>query len=104
LTFVVTEDCHRCRFTDCVEVCPVDCFHGDAEMLYIDPQRCIDCGVCVPVCPVDAIVDEGALVAENERWLAINAERSARLPVLRHKQPPLPGAHELALSRGRRGG
>ena len=71
-------------------------------MLYIDPLRCIDCGVCVPVCPVDAIVDEGALPARDERWLAINAERSLHLPVVREKQAPLPGAQELALSRGRR--
>jgi ferredoxin len=69
-------------------------------MLYIDPRRCIDCGVCVPVCPVDAIMDEGALEARNERWLAINAERSTRLPIVKQKQAPLPGAQALALRRG----
>jgi ferredoxin len=100
MTFVVTEECRRCRFTDCVVVCPVDCFHGDAEMLYIDPLRCIDCGVCVPVCPVEAIVDEGSLPEEQAAWLAINAERSAHLPVVREKQEPYPGAHERALRRG----
>jgi ferredoxin len=102
LTYVVTEDCHRCRFTDCVEACPVDCFHGDAEMLYIDPVRCIDCGVCVPTCPVEAIFDEGSLPDRLQGWLAVNAERSARLPVVRERQPPLPGAHALALSRARK--
>jgi ferredoxin len=102
MTFVVTGDCQRCRFTDCVAVCPVDCFHGDAEMLYIDPQRCIDCGVCVPACPVDAIYDEGSLPPDEERWLAINAERAPKLPVVRVKEEPFPGAHALALRRGRR--
>ena len=55
MTFVVTDNCKGCRFTDCVAVCPVDCFHGDGDMLYIDPGECIDCGACVPACPVDAI-------------------------------------------------
>jgi ferredoxin len=102
MTFVVTEDCQRCRFTDCVVVCPVDCFHGDAEMLYIDPLRCIDCGACVSECPVEAIVDEGSLPEEHAAWLAINAERAARLPVVRVKQEPFPGAHERALRQSSR--
>ena len=55
MTFVVTDNCKRCRFTDCVAMCPVDCFHADDEMLYIDPDECIDCGACVPACPVEAI-------------------------------------------------
>ena len=55
MTYVVTDNCQKCRFTDCVTVCPVDCFHADAEMLYIDPDECIDCGACVPACPVEAI-------------------------------------------------
>ena len=101
MTFVVIGDCQRCRFTDCVAVCPVDCFHGDAEMLYIDPQRCIDCGVCVSTCPVEAIYDEGSLPPGQERWLAINAERAPRLPVVRVKEAPFPGAHARALRRGR---
>ena len=101
MTFVVTGDCQRCRFTDCVAVCPVDCFHGDAEMLYIDPQRCIDCGVCVPSCPVEAIYDEGSLPPGEEAWLAINAERAPTLPVVRVKEEPFPGAHARALRRGR---
>lgn len=99
MTFVVTDECRRCRFTDCVVVCPVDCFHGDDEMLYIDPARCIDCGVCVPQCPVDAIVDEGSLPADRDIWLAINAERVRVLPVIRERQAPFPGAHARALRR-----
>ena len=65
MTFVVTDNCKSCRFTDCVAVCPVDCFHGDAEMLYIDPNECIDCGACVPACPVEAIF---ALDETPARW------------------------------------
>ena len=57
MTFVVTDNCKGCRFTDCVAVCPVDCFHGDDDMLYIDPAECIDCGACVPACPVTAIYE-----------------------------------------------
>lgn len=100
MTFVVTSNCHRCRYTDCVVVCPVDCFHGDAEMLYIDPDECIDCGACVPECPVEAIWEEGAVPAEEEGWLAINAERARTLPVVNTKEEPLGTADERARSFG----
>ncbi|HEY3494055.1 MAG TPA: ferredoxin family protein [Polyangiaceae bacterium] len=96
MTFVVTENCRHCRYTDCVSVCPVDCFHGDAEMLYIDPVVCIDCGACVPECPVEAIFDEGGLPADLEPWLAINAEKSKHLPVVNTKAEPLGTAAERA--------
>ena len=94
MTFVVTDNCQRCRFTDCVAVCPVDCFHGDAEMLYIDPDECIDCGACVPECPVEAIYDESQLPDEMQGWLKVNAEKAPSLPVVNEKQDPLPGAEE----------
>lgn len=100
MTFVVTSNCHRCRYTDCVGVCPVDCFHGDAEMLYIDPAECIDCGACVPECPVEAIYEEGAVPPGEERWLAINAERAAHLPIVREKEEPLRTAEERARDLG----
>ena len=100
MTFVVTADCQHCRFTDCVAACPVDCFHADADMLYIDPQRCIDCGACVPACPADAIYDEGSLPNDQQRWLAINAERAPTLPVIKSVEAPLPGAHARAFRRG----
>ena len=90
MTFVVTDNCRRCRYTDCVAVCPVECFHGDAEMLYIDPQVCIDCGACVPECPVEAIFEEGLLPEESQRWLALNAERAPQLPVVKDKVEPHP--------------
>ena len=90
MTFVVTEHCARCRYTDCVAVCPVDCFHGDAEMLYIDPGECIDCGACVPECPVEAIFEEGTVPDDQRHWLAINAEKATRtLPVMKRQCAPL---------------
>jgi ferredoxin len=100
MTFVVTSSCQGCRFTDCVVVCPVDCFHGDDEMLYIDPDECIDCGACVPECPVEAIYEEGALPPGEERWLAINEQRARSLPVVSSKQEPLVSAEEKARELG----
>lgn len=100
MTFVVTGNCLRCRYTDCVVVCPVDCFHGDTEMLYIDPDVCIDCGACVPECPVEAIYDEGSVPAEEAHFLALNAERAPCLPVVNQRQAPLATAMARALERG----
>ena len=94
MTFVVTENCKGCRFTDCVAVCPVDCFHGDDEMLYIDPNECIDCGACVPECPVEAIYDEAQLPEELTSWLQVNVDKASGLPVINQKQAALPGAEE----------
>jgi ferredoxin len=94
MTFVVTDNCRKCRFTDCVAVCPVDCFHADAEMLYIDPEECIDCGACVPECPVEAIFDEAQLPEDQRQWLKINADKSKNLPVINDTEEPLPGAVE----------
>jgi ferredoxin len=94
MTYVVTDNCRMCRFTDCVTVCPVDCFHGDGEMLYIDPEECIDCGACVPECPVEAIFAEEEVPEEQQKWTQINAEKAAGLPVVNEKQDPLPTAEE----------
>jgi ferredoxin len=94
MTFVVTENCKGCRFTDCVAVCPVDCFHGDDEMLYIDPDECIDCGACVPECPVEAIYDETQLPDDQKAWQQINVDRAKGLPVVNEKTDALPGAED----------
>jgi len=91
MTTVVTDNCERCRFTDCVTVCPVACFHGDDKMLYIDPVVCIDCGACLPKCPVDAIYED-PIPAEKQRWIEINAMRAPGLPAIKAKQEPYPGA------------
>ena len=94
MTLVVTSNCQRCRFTDCVEVCPVDCFHGDNEMLYIDPDECIDCYACVAECPVEAIYCETELPPDQMEWKEINALRAPDLPVVRERGDPYPGAYE----------
>jgi ferredoxin len=94
MTFVVTDNCKNCRFTDCVAVCPVDCFHGDDDMLYIDPNECIDCGACVPECPVEAIYDEAQLPDGLNSWIKVNADKAPNLPVVNAKGDPLPGAEE----------
>jgi ferredoxin len=94
MTFVVTDNCKGCRFTDCVAVCPVDCFHADDEMLYIDPNECIDCGACVPECPVEAIFDEAQLPDDKQDWIQINAEKAPALPVINEKGEAAPGAEE----------
>ncbi|MEP2470968.1 4Fe-4S binding protein [Roseobacter sp.] len=90
MTHIVTENCSSCRFTDCVSVCPVNCFHGDADRLYIDPDLCIDCGACIPKCPVGAIVEDIDILGSP--LIELNAEQAALLPVIKAKQSPLPGA------------
>ena len=72
MTTVVTDNCRGCRFTDCVSVCPVEAFHVDDEMLYINPDVCIDCSACVPECPVEAIYEEDDLPDGQEHWVDIN--------------------------------
>jgi ferredoxin len=92
MAHIVTGNCEGCRFTDCVTVCPVDCFHGDERMLYIDPEECIDCAACVEECPVQAIYAEDDVPASEQHWIAINAERAPGLPVVNEQLDPLPGA------------
>jgi ferredoxin len=94
MTYVVIDNCNKCRFTDCVVVCPVDCFHVADDMLYIDPDECIDCGACVPECPVEAIYPEDELPEDKKEWIEINAEKAPDLPVITEKQDPLPTAEE----------
>ncbi|MEG3591843.1 MAG: ferredoxin family protein [Pseudomonadota bacterium] len=100
MTTVVTDNCKGCRFTDCVSVCPVECFHADDEMLYIDPDVCIDCSACIPECPVQAIFEEDDLPPDKEDWVEINEERSQELPAITEKTDPLPGAEEKKESLG----
>ena len=89
---VVTANCNGCRFTDCVAVCPVECFHYDDNMVYIDPDVCIDCSACIPECPVQAIYEEDDLPEELKQWVEINAERAPTLPICGEPMEPLPGA------------
>lgn len=82
MTFVVTESCIKCKYTDCVEVCPVDCFHEGPNFLVIDPDECIDCTLCEPECPVEAIYSEDELPAEQAHFLELNEELSRDWPVI----------------------
>jgi ferredoxin len=93
MTHLVTENCIKCKHTDCVDVCPVDCFYEGPNFLAINPDECIDCAVCIPECPVDAIQAEDD-VADREVWLEINTKFSALWPRITKKKPALPDAEE----------
>ena len=82
MTYVVTDSCIKCKLTDCVEVCPVDCFHEGPNMLVIDPEECIDCTLCEPECPVEAICSEDEIAEGQEEFLELNAELSQNWPVI----------------------
>jgi ferredoxin len=87
MTYVVTENCIKCKYMDCVEVCPVDCFYEGENMLAIHPDECIDCGVCVPECPAEAI--KADTDPDLEKWLALNAEYAPKWPnITKFKEPP----------------
>lgn len=86
MAYVVTENCIKCKYTDCVEVCPVDCFHEGPNFLVIDPEECIDCTLCVPECPINAIYAEDDLPADMAQFLNLNAELAAEWPVITEKK------------------
>ncbi len=86
MTFVVTEQCIKCKYTDCVEVCPVDCFYEGPNFLVIHPDECIDCALCEPECPVNAIVSQDDLTPENQQFLTLNAEKAAVWPNITAKK------------------
>jgi ferredoxin len=92
MTFVVTENCIKCKYTDCVEVCPVDCFHEGPNFLAIDPDECIDCALCEPECPAGAIFAEDDVPREQQHFIALNAELCADWPVITERKPAPPDA------------
>lgn len=94
MAFVITDNCDGCRFTDCVTVCPVNCFYGDEKRLYIHPEECIDCGACEPECPVQAIYDESNLPEDKQQWVQINAQKCGELPEVTEKAEPLATAYQ----------
>lgn len=93
MTFVVTDNCIRCKYTDCVDVCPVDCFYEGENMLVINPDECIDCGVCEPECPAEAISPESD---DLLRWVELGREMSAKWPNIAVKKAPPGDADEMA--------
>ena len=89
MTYVVIDNCIHCKYTDCVEVCPVDCFHEGPNFLVIDPEECIDCTLCEPECPAEAIFPEDEVPAELAHFLGINERLAQKWPVITaQKDPP----------------
>jgi ferredoxin len=92
MAFVVTDNCIKCKYTDCVEVCPVDCFYEGPNFITINPDECIDCALCEPECPTKAIFSEDDVPANQHHYIEINARLSKQLPNLNHRKQPLPDA------------
>ncbi|HNU09735.1 MAG TPA: ferredoxin family protein [Rubrivivax sp.] len=94
MTHVVLDSCIRCKYTDCVDVCPVDAFREGPNFLVIEPDECIDCAVCIPECPVDAIVPEEDVPADQLGYIELNAELSRQWPTITKRKPALPDAED----------
>src|SRR3984957_1670519 len=99
MTYVVTEACIKCKYTDCVEVCPVDCFYEGENMLVIHPDECIDCGVCEPECPADAIKPDTE--PGMEKWLEVNTEYAKSWPNITQKKESPPDAKDFEGQEGK---
>ena len=89
MTYIVNANCIKCKYTDCVVVCPMECFHEGEQMLYIHPEECIDCEACVPECPVEAIFHEDNVPEEWADFTALNAELATQCEVITEKKDPL---------------
>ncbi len=89
MAHVVAEPCFGCKYTDCVVVCPVECFYEGEQMVYIHPEECIDCEACVPECPVEAIFHEDNLSEDWKPYKELNAEMAPQCPVIKEKKDPL---------------
>lgn len=96
MTHVVTESCIKCRYTDCVDVCPVDCFRKGPNFLVIDPDECIDCAVCIPECPVNAIYAEEDVPEDQKAFIALNVELAAKWPSITRSEAALSDADDWA--------
>lgn len=103
MTHVVTEACIRCKYTDCISVCPVECFHEGPDFLVIDPQVCIDCGVCIPECPVEAIVEARDLAPDQLEFVELNVRLAAVWPLITAAKESLPDAEHWADQKNKKG-
>ncbi len=95
MPFIVAEPCIKCKFTDCVDVCPVDCFREGENFLVIDPAECIDCGACVPECPVEAIFLDEDLPAKWDHYIELNEKLAAEWPCIDAQKEPMDSAEEF---------
>ncbi len=95
MAYVVAEPCVKCKYTDCVDVCPVDCFYEGENFLVINPDECIDCGACVPECPTEAIFSEDDLPEKWAEYKEINETFASKWPAIGSKKDPLPEAEEF---------
>ena len=103
MTHVVTEACIKCKYTDCVDVCPVDCFREGPNFLVIDPDECIDCAVCIPECPANAILPEEDVPGNQQQFIQINAALAKTWPSITKRKDPLPDADEWKDKTGKLG-
>jgi len=94
MAFVVTDNCILCKYTDCVEVCPVDCFYEGPNFLVIDPDECIDCALCEPECPAEAIFEEDDIPSDQKHFIELNAELAQKWDNIVDKKDPLPEAEK----------
>lgn len=103
MAYVVTESCIRCKYTDCVDVCPVDCFREGPNFLVIDPDECIDCTLCVAECPAEAIYAEDDVPADQQWAIALNAELAKQWSPILERKAPLPDADTWVKVKDKRG-
>jgi ferredoxin len=102
MAYVVTEPCIKCKYTDCVDVCPVDCFHEGPNFLVIDPDECIDCTLCVAECPVEAIFAEDDVPEDQKDFIALNAELSKVWKTITERKESLGDAEEWSKVKDKR--
>ena len=101
MTFVVTDNCVKCKYTDCVEVCPVDAFYEGPNFLVIHPDECIDCALCEPECPIEAIYSEDEVPEDQLEYIELNAELCMEWPNIVEQKDPLPDSEEWKTVKGK---
>ena len=101
MAFIVGDACVKCKLTDCVEVCPVDCFYEGPNMLVINPDECIDCALCEPECPIDAIYSEDEVPEDQIKYIELNAELCMEWPNIVEQKDPLPDSEQWKEVKGK---
>ena len=101
MAFIVGDACVKCKLTDCVEVCPVDCFYEGPNMLVINPDECIDCALCEPECPIEAIYSEDEVPEDQIEYIELNAELCTQWPNIVEQKDPLPDSEDWKEVKGK---